>query len=84
MFVTMRYTTLLQNGLCYDVAIEPPMQQLTGIVIVPATANWQDESNADIHARGYGATSGCLFDGRVFYQNTLSYWNSKIPPIYQS
>ena len=50
----MRYVTLLQNGLCYDVAIESPMQQLTGMAIVPATANQQDEAYADIHARGYG------------------------------
>ena len=46
--------TLLQNGLYYDVAIEPLLQQLTGMAIIPATAKWQDEAHADIHARGYG------------------------------
>ena len=34
----------------YDVAIEPPLQQLTGEEIVPATANQQDKARADIHA----------------------------------
>ena len=53
LFVTMRYVTLLQNGLSYDVAIELPLQQLTGETIVPATAYWQDEARTDIHARGF-------------------------------
>ena len=53
LFVTMRYMTLLQNGLCYDVAVEPPLQQLTGMANVLATANWQDEAYSDIHARRY-------------------------------
>ena len=53
LFVTMRYVTLPQNGLCYVEAIEPPLQQLTGETIVPATANRQDEACADIHARRF-------------------------------
>ena len=50
------------NKVCYDVATEPPLQQLSGEAIVPMTANRQDEARADIHARGFlGATAGCLF-----------------------
>ena len=41
------------NKVCYDVAIEPPLQQLNGEAIVLATANRQDEVCADIHARGF-------------------------------
>ena len=40
------------DKVCYDVAIEPPLQRLTGETIVPAAANRQDEARADIHARG--------------------------------
>ena len=51
----MRYVTLPQTGLVslLDIAIEPPLQQLTGETIVPATANRQDAAHADIHARGF-------------------------------
>ena len=41
------------NKVCYDVATEPPLQQLSGEAIVPMTANRQDEARADIHARGF-------------------------------
>ena len=41
------------DKICYDVAIEPPLQPLSGEVIVPATANKQDEAQADIHAQGF-------------------------------
>ena len=34
------------NKVCYDVAIEPTLQQLNGETIVPATANRQDEACA--------------------------------------
>ena len=40
------------NKVCYDVAIKPPLQQLTGEEVVPATANRQDEARADIHSGG--------------------------------
>ena len=38
---------------CYDVAIEPSLQPLTGEIIEPKTANCQEEARADIHARGF-------------------------------
>ena len=38
------------DKVCHDVAVEPPLQRLTGETIVPATANRQDEAHADIHA----------------------------------
>ena len=41
------------DKVCHDVAVEPPLQRLTGETIVPATANRQDEARADIHARGF-------------------------------
>ena len=69
------------DKVCYDVAIEPPLQRLTGKNIVPATANQQDEACADIHARGFwGRRQGAFFDVRVFHP---SYRNSAIPGIYR-
>ena len=57
------------DKVCHDVAIEPPFQRLTGETIVPTTANWQDEANADIHA--WGRRQGAFFDFRVFHQMHL-------------
>ena len=41
------------NKICYDVTTEPPLQPLSGEVVIPRTANQQDEARADIHARGF-------------------------------
>ena len=61
------------NKVCYDVAIEPPLQHLSGETIVPMTANRQDEARADIHARGFwGRRQGAFFDVRVFTQMHLA------------
>ena len=69
---------------CYDVAIEPPLQHLTGETIVPATANRQDEARADIYMRGFwGRRQGIFFDVRVFHLNAPSYRNLTIPSIYR-
>ena len=38
---------------CYDIAVEPPLQHLTGETTVPATANRQDEAHVDIHAKKF-------------------------------
>ena len=74
LIIIMSYVTLLQNAwldkVCYDVATEPPLQQLTGEEIVPATGNQQDEVHTDIHARGFwGQRQGAFFDVRVFHPN---------------
>ena len=41
------------SKVCSDVAIEPPLQPLTGEVITPKTANRQADARADIYARGF-------------------------------
>ena len=59
---------------CHDVAVEPPLQPLTGETIVPASANRRDDARADIHARGFwGRQQGAFFDIRVFHPNAPSY-----------
>ena len=39
---------------CYDVAVEPPLQPLTGEAIVPTSANRRDDTRAHTYARGFG------------------------------
>ena len=43
----------LRCEVCHDVAVEPPLQPLTGESLVPASANCGDDAQADIHARGF-------------------------------
>ena len=50
----MRYVTLLRTGLqavCHDVAVEPPLQRLTGETInCPCNCKPTGRAHADIHA----------------------------------
>ena len=36
-----------------DVAVEPPLQPLTGEALATTTANHRNDARADIHARGF-------------------------------
>ena len=38
---------------CHDIAVEPPLQPLSGESIFPTTAIHGDDARADIHARGF-------------------------------
>ena len=41
------------HEVCHDVAVEPPLQPLTGEALVPASVNLRDDARADILARGF-------------------------------
>ena len=72
------------NQLCFDVAIEPPLQILSCEAIVPLTSNKQDEALSDIHAWGFWVRrQDIFFDVRIFHPNAPSYHNSSIPSIYR-
>jgi len=61
------------SKVCYDVAIESPLQPLTGESIEPRSANRQHEARADIHAKGFwGQQQSAFFDVRVFHPNARS------------
>ena len=69
---------------CHGVALEPPLQPLTGEIIAPKTANRQDEARADIHARGFwGQRQSAFFDVRMFHPNAPSYCNTSVPSLYR-
>ena len=77
-------TAELLSKVCNDVAIEPPLQSLSGEVITPQSANRQDDARADIHARGFWGRRQCaFFDIRVFHPNAQSYHNTSIPSVYR-
>jgi len=70
------------SKVCYDVAIEPPLQLLTGESIEPRSANRQDEARADIHMKGFwGQQQSAFFDVRVFHPNARSFCQSSIPSL---
>ena len=77
-------TAELLSKVCSNVAIEPPLQPLSGERLTPQTANRQDEARADIHARGFwGRQQSAFLDVRVFHPNAPSYRKSSIPSIYR-
>jgi len=77
-------TAQLLSKVCNNVSIEPPLQPLSGERLTPQTANQQDDTRADIHARGFwGQQQKCFFDIRVFHPNAQSYWKTSISPIYR-
>ena len=41
------------HEVCHDVAVESPLQPLTGEAIVPTSANHRDDARAHIHAGGF-------------------------------
>ena len=72
------------NEVCSDVVKEPPLQQLSGEVILPRTANCQDDARLDIRAKGFwNRQQDAFFDVRVFHPNAHSYRNTSIPSLYR-
>ena len=41
------------DRMCHDAVIEPPLKPITGVNVIPATTNRQDDARANIHARGF-------------------------------
>ncbi len=65
-------------------AVEPPLQPLTGEAIVPTSANCRDDARADIHARGFwGRRQGAFFDIRVFHPNAPSYRRTQVGSLFR-
>ena len=80
----MSCVTLLLTRVCSDVAIEPPLQPLSGEKLTPQAANRQDEARVDIHARGFwGRQLSAFFDMRVFHPNAPSYRKCSISSVYR-
>ena len=58
------------SEICTDVENEPQLQPLNGEVILPRTANRQEDARADLRAREFwGRRQSAYFDERVFHPN---------------
>ena len=77
-------TAELLSNVCTNVAIEPPLQSLSGEEFTPRSANCQDDARADIHACGFwGQRQSAFSDVRVFHPNAQNYCNVSIPSVYR-
>ena len=67
------FTASILQEVCHDVALEPPLQPLSGEQLHRA-ANASEESRLDISARAFWGDrfTGSLFDVRVFHPNAPS------------
>ena len=78
-FPTIRHNEIrditgsLLTEVCRNVAIEPPLQPLSGETLEARSANTDDGARLDIRARGFlNAAQDAFFDVRVFYPNASS------------
>ena len=70
--------------MCADVVKEPSLQPLSGEVILPRTANKQDDARLDIRAKGFwNRQQDAFFDVRVFHPDAPSYRNTSVPSLYR-
>ena len=75
-------TTQWLTEVCPDVEREPQLQPLSGEIILPRTANKQDEARLDIRAKGFWSRQqDAFFDVRVFHPNASSYRSTSIPAL---
>ena len=66
-------TGSLLTEVCRNVAIEPPLQPLSGETLKARSANTDDGARLEIRARGFwNAAQDAFFDVRVFYPNASS------------
>ena len=71
------------HEVCHDVAVEPPLQPLSGEALVSASANRGDNARADICAKGFWGRQQCaFFDIRVFHPNAPSYRPTQVGSLF--
>ena len=60
-------TATLLTEVCHNVAIEPPLQPLSGETLTARSANTDDNARLDIRARGFwNGSQDTFFDVQVF------------------
>ena len=69
---------------CTDVEKEPQLQSLSGEIILPRTANKQDDARLDLRAkRFWRRQQDPFFDVRVFHPNASTSRSTNIPALYR-
>ena len=77
-------TASLLTEVCNNVAIEPPLQPLSGENMTARTANTDDGARVDSRARGFwNMSQDAFFDVRVFYPNASSNYSTDLSSVYR-
>ena len=78
-------TADLLTEVCYDVEVEPKLQELPGEHMHLRSANTEDGARLDVRARGFwGHSSQCaFFDVRIFYPNAQSNMSTSLSFTYR-
>ena len=80
----MATTSTLLSKVCYNVAIEPHLQPLSGETFHLASTNANDGARLDIRARGFWtAGQDTFFDVRVFHPNAPSNRSGRLSAVYK-
>ena len=76
-------TADLLAEVCRDVAIEPPLEPLTGELLRYKTAKTADDAHPDVSARGFWLRGQrAFFDIKVFSPSAPSYFNQPLQQCY--
>ena len=71
------------HNVCHDVAVEPPLQPLTGKALVLASANHRDDARANIHVRSsWGRWQGAFLILECFI-NAPSYCQTQVGSLFR-
>ena len=78
-------TDFLLTEVCSNVAIEPPLQPLTGETLKLASSTADYGSRLEVRARGFwNVRQDAFFDVRVFHPNAPSYKCRNLPAVHKS
>ena len=79
------FTATLLTEVCPNVCIEPPLQALTGEMLLHDTSNSEDGACLDVSAQGFWGDrhQRAFFDARVFEPNTPFYRKMQLPSAYR-
>ena len=71
------------HEVCHDVAVELPLQPLTGEALIPASANCRDDVRTNVYVRGFwGRQQGAFFDIRVIYPTAPTYHRTQVGSLF--
>jgi hypothetical protein len=69
---------------CREMETEPPLQLLPGVVILPRSANKQEDARVDIKTIGlWRRRQSAFFDVRVFHLNAPSYRDKSVAALFR-
>ena len=73
------------SEVCRETEVEPLLQPLSGEIILPRSANKQEDARVDIKTIGlWGRQQSAFFDVRVFHPNAPSYRDKSVAALFRT